>query len=118
MAARAGVEPTTLRLRVIASTNAPPCPTYTRPIHRQLLVLFRKYLEPSCTVQEQRFLLFNVGDYLRLHKVIKRPLPFPPSLSRVVGIRHKWTKSVRSDCNRTFLVHLCRIRFYLLVFFS
>ena len=27
MAARAGVEPTTLRLRVIASTNAPPCPT-------------------------------------------------------------------------------------------
>src|SRR6218665_1393772 len=26
MAARAGVEPTTLRLRVIASTNAPPCP--------------------------------------------------------------------------------------------
>src|SRR6218665_1918735 len=24
---RAGVEPTTLRLRVIASTNAPPCPT-------------------------------------------------------------------------------------------
>ena len=29
MAARAGVEPTTLRLRVIASTNAPPCPTNT-----------------------------------------------------------------------------------------
>src|SRR6218665_3612889 len=27
MAARAGVEPTTLRLRVISSTNAPPCPT-------------------------------------------------------------------------------------------
>src|SRR6218665_604952 len=27
MAAKAGVEPTTLRLRVIASTNAPPCPT-------------------------------------------------------------------------------------------
>ena len=27
MAARAGVEPTTLQLRVIASTNAPPCPT-------------------------------------------------------------------------------------------
>src|SRR6218665_84993 len=27
MAARAGVEPTTLRLRVIASTNASPCPT-------------------------------------------------------------------------------------------
>src|SRR6218665_1960130 len=27
MAARAGVEPTTLWLRVIASTNAPPCPT-------------------------------------------------------------------------------------------
>src|SRR6218665_1348944 len=27
MAARAGVEPTTLRLRAIASTNAPPCPT-------------------------------------------------------------------------------------------
>ena len=27
MAARAGVEPTTLRLRVIASSNAPPCPT-------------------------------------------------------------------------------------------
>ena len=27
MAARAGVEPTTLRLRVIASTNAPPFPT-------------------------------------------------------------------------------------------
>src|SRR6218665_1825813 len=27
MAARAGVEPTPLRLRVIASTNAPPCPT-------------------------------------------------------------------------------------------
>src|SRR6218665_3799261 len=27
VAARAGVEPTTLRLRVIASTNAPPCPT-------------------------------------------------------------------------------------------
>src|SRR6218665_1380384 len=26
MTARAGVEPTTLRLRVIASTNAPPCP--------------------------------------------------------------------------------------------
>src|SRR6218665_1200000 len=29
MAARAGVEPTTLRLRVIASTNAPPNPTMT-----------------------------------------------------------------------------------------
>src|SRR6218665_3554043 len=27
MAARGGVEHTTLRLRVIASTNAPPCPT-------------------------------------------------------------------------------------------
>src|SRR6218665_2357587 len=27
MAAKAGVEPTTLRLRVIALTNAPPCPT-------------------------------------------------------------------------------------------
>ena len=27
MAARAGVEPTTFRLRVNASTNAPPCPT-------------------------------------------------------------------------------------------
>src|SRR6218665_710467 len=27
MAARAGVEPTTLLLRVIASTNVPPCPT-------------------------------------------------------------------------------------------
>src|SRR6218665_578622 len=27
MAARAGVEPTTLRLRVITSTNAPPCPS-------------------------------------------------------------------------------------------
>ena len=34
MAARAGVEPTTLRLRVIASTNAPPCPrlnSYSAP---------------------------------------------------------------------------------------
>ena len=28
MAARAGVEPTTLRLKVIDSTNAPPRPTY------------------------------------------------------------------------------------------
>src|SRR6218665_4193773 len=28
MAARAGVEPTTLRLKVIASTNAPPRPTH------------------------------------------------------------------------------------------
>src|SRR6218665_2051897 len=28
MAARAGVEPTTLRLRVVASTNAPPCPVW------------------------------------------------------------------------------------------
>src|SRR6218665_3387683 len=27
MAARAGVEPTTLRLKAIDSTNAPPCPT-------------------------------------------------------------------------------------------
>src|SRR6218665_4040785 len=27
VAARAGVEPTTLQLSVIASTNAPPCPT-------------------------------------------------------------------------------------------
>src|SRR6218665_1660122 len=30
MAVRAGVEPTTLRLRVIASTNAPPCPILKR----------------------------------------------------------------------------------------
>src|SRR6218665_2660813 len=28
MAARAGVEPTTLRLKAIDSTKAPPCPTY------------------------------------------------------------------------------------------
>src|SRR6218665_2925981 len=28
VAARAGVEPTTLRLKVIVSTKAPPCPTY------------------------------------------------------------------------------------------
>ena len=27
MAARAGVEPTTLQLKVIISTKAPPCPT-------------------------------------------------------------------------------------------
>jgi len=27
MAARAGVEPTTLRLKAIDSTKAPPCPT-------------------------------------------------------------------------------------------
>ena len=29
MAARAGVEPTTLRLRVIDLTNVPPLPTFT-----------------------------------------------------------------------------------------
>src|SRR6218665_3231777 len=33
MAARAGVEPTTLRLKVIASTNAPPCPTCATMSH-------------------------------------------------------------------------------------
>ena len=37
MAARAGVEPTTLRLRVIASTNAPPCPTVAHYVIRVLL---------------------------------------------------------------------------------
>src|SRR6218665_530048 len=34
MAARAGVEPTTIRLRVIASTNAPPCPTMRHHVPR------------------------------------------------------------------------------------
>src|SRR6218665_2031321 len=30
--ARAGVEPTTLRLRVIASANAPPCPSMSQHV--------------------------------------------------------------------------------------
>src|SRR6218665_2927610 len=38
MAARAGVEPTTLRLRVIASTNAPPCPTISLLITSLLMI--------------------------------------------------------------------------------
>src|SRR6218665_2581154 len=33
MAARAGVEPTTLRLKAIDSTKAPPCPTGGDQIH-------------------------------------------------------------------------------------
>src|SRR6218665_3155113 len=36
MAARAGVEPTTLRLKAIDSSKAPPCPTWWRPQYRQL----------------------------------------------------------------------------------
>ena len=36
MAARAGVEPTTLRLKVIASTNAPRRPTTNRKIEQRL----------------------------------------------------------------------------------
>src|SRR6218665_2200104 len=46
MAARAGVEPTTLWLRVIASTNAPPCPTVTsyRPISTIHFLLGRPLL--------------------------------------------------------------------------
>jgi len=33
MAARAGVEPTTLRLKAIASTKASPCPTTLHMLH-------------------------------------------------------------------------------------
>src|SRR6218665_3655993 len=44
MAARAGIEPTTLRLIVIASTNASPCPTWWRmvakDIHRKVLKIY------------------------------------------------------------------------------
>src|SRR6218665_3564715 len=42
MAARAGVEPTTLQLRVIASTNAAPCPMKCRGIVYHLLRFFAK----------------------------------------------------------------------------
>src|SRR6218665_3346339 len=48
MAARAGVEPTTLQLRVIASSNAPPCPTSqlndVARSHNLILVLMLKDL--------------------------------------------------------------------------
>src|SRR6218665_2235775 len=44
MAVRAGVEPTTLRLRVIASTNAPPCPKYNIYIYIIMLYLFALYI--------------------------------------------------------------------------
>src|SRR6218665_1711204 len=40
MAVRAGVEPTTLGLRVIASTNAPPCLTQWITIAKQMLQLY------------------------------------------------------------------------------
>ena len=42
MAARAGVEPTTLWLKAIDSTKAPPCPTPSASKHfRELMHLFR-----------------------------------------------------------------------------
>src|SRR6218665_2018830 len=56
MAARAGVEPTTLRLRVIASTNAPPCPDS---------LIHHRYISPStllfssAVIQQRR--IFSVA---------------------------------------------------------
>src|SRR6218665_3039638 len=50
MAARAGVEPTTLRLRVIASTNAPSCPNfiaYTMDFRLARLGHFHLIISPS-----------------------------------------------------------------------
>src|SRR6218665_2197943 len=40
MPARAGVEPTTLRLKAIDSTKAPPCPTWWRLIFIYLIFFF------------------------------------------------------------------------------
>src|SRR6218665_2319380 len=48
MAARAGVEPTTLRLRIITSTNAPPCPTNITTLHLHTyscLVAYSEYMQ-------------------------------------------------------------------------
>ena len=49
MAARAGVEPTTLRLKAIDSTKAPPCPTFAiwvrtsfRCIEQMMVILWIK----------------------------------------------------------------------------
>src|SRR6218665_2407750 len=44
--ARVGVKPTTLRLRLIASTNAPPCPTHHSCVLRSLDVCVG-YIDPQ-----------------------------------------------------------------------
>ena len=40
MAGRAGVEPTTLRLKAIDSTKAPPCPTYVSSLWPVIIPIF------------------------------------------------------------------------------
>ena len=50
MAARAGVEPTTLRMKVIDSTKAPSRPTILHEIYTTKMEAYQKYSKITCSV--------------------------------------------------------------------
>src|SRR6218665_530889 len=91
--ARAGVEPTTLQLKVIDSTKAPSRPTMSAcsfpsmpkcaGIHTSVALAFRPRLYTSCEVSRSRSKLGLLFDYLCSIVFVRLPAGHRGNLSRL-----------------------------------
>src|SRR6218665_3591559 len=60
VAARAGVEPTTLQLKVIVSTKAPPCPTIVAMWPYTIIIIFVYWKKPDVRPHQHTCTQFEI----------------------------------------------------------